>query len=123
MNSATHSAVLRDTPNTSLHSDLPCVTAQWQRAVGISYPAFMDHLLAFNSIGISDLREAPARAFEQAGDGAVVVLNHNRTAGYIVSPSLMARIMDQLADRVVSEKARSRLATLGKSRKVTLDEL
>ena len=56
----------------------------------------MDHLLAFHSIGISDLREAPARAFEQAGDEAVVVLNHNRPAGYIVSQALMSRIMDQL---------------------------
>jgi len=83
----------------------------------------MDEILSLQSIGISDLREAPARAFEQAGDGAVVVLNHNRPAGYIVSPALMARIMDQLADRVVANKASERLASLGKARKITLDEL
>lgn len=83
----------------------------------------MDTILSLHSIGISDLREAPARAFEQAGDEAVVVLNHNRPAGYIVSTALMARIMDQLADRVITEKASGRMATLGKSRKITLDEL
>lgn len=83
----------------------------------------MDQLLAFNSIGISDLREAPARAFEHAGDEAVVVLNHNRPAGYIVSQALMSRIMDQLADRVIADKASNRLATVSKARKVTLDEL
>ena len=83
----------------------------------------MDTLHSFRSIGISDLREAPARAFEQAGDEAVVVLNHNRPAGYIVSQALMARILDQLADRSVTDKARERLASLGKSRKITLDEL
>lgn len=83
----------------------------------------MDTILSLHSIGISDLREAPARAFEQAGDEAVVVLNHNRPAGYIVSSALMARIMDQLADRVITEKASGRMATLGKSRKITLDEL
>ena len=83
----------------------------------------MDTLLSFRSIGISDLREAPARAFEQAGDEAVVVLNHNRPAGYIVSQALMARILDQLADRAVTDKARERLASLGKARKITLDEL
>lgn len=83
----------------------------------------MDSILSHHSIGISDLREAPARAFEQAGDEAVVVLNHNRPAGYIVSSSLMARIMDQLADRVITDKARSRIATLGTARKITLDEL
>ena len=83
----------------------------------------MDTLLSFRSIGISDLREAPARAFEQAGDEAVVVLNHNRPAGYIVSQALMARILDQLADRAVVNKARERLASLDKARKITLDEL
>ena len=83
----------------------------------------MDFILSFQSIGISDLREAPARAFEQAGNGAVVVLNHNRPTGYIVSNSLMARIMDQLADRVIADKAHKRVATLGKARKITLDDL
>jgi antitoxin StbD len=83
----------------------------------------MDSILSFHSIGISDLRESPARAFEQAGDEAVVVLNHNRPAGYIVSQALMTRIMDQLADRAVTEKARSRMASIGKARKITLDEL
>ena len=83
----------------------------------------MDTVLSLHSIGISDLRDAPARAFEQAGDEAVVVLNHNRPAGYIVSSRLMARIMDQLADRVVTEKVRSRVASLDKARKITLDDL
>ena len=83
----------------------------------------MDTVLSLHSIGTSDLRDAPARAFEQAGDEAVVVLNHNRPVGYIVSSRLMARIMDQLADRVVTEKVRTRVASLDKDRKITLDDL
>ena len=83
----------------------------------------MDTILSLHSIGISDLRDAPARAFEQAGDEAVVVLNHNRPAGYVVSSRLMARIMDQLADRVVIEKVRTRVASLVKARKIKLDDL
>ncbi len=83
----------------------------------------MDTLLSTHSIGISDLREAPARAFEQAADEAVVVLNHNRPAGYIVSNQLMARILDQLADRAVTDKASKRLATLNTARKISIDEL
>ena len=35
----------------------------------------------------------------------------------------MARILDQLADRSVTDKARERLASLDKARKITLDEL
>lgn len=83
----------------------------------------MDILLSTHSIGISDLREAPARAFEQADDAAVVVLNHNKPAGYILSPRLMARILDQLADRVVADKAHARLGNLKSARRIKLDEL
>jgi antitoxin StbD len=83
----------------------------------------MDALLTARSIGISDLREAPARAFEQAGDTAVVVLNHNRPAGYIVSTRLMAALLDQAADRVIAAKATARVTTVKSARKITLDEL
>jgi PHD/YefM family antitoxin component YafN of YafNO toxin-antitoxin module len=83
----------------------------------------MDALLTTRSIGISDLRESPARVFEQAADEAVVVLNHNRPAGYILSTQLMARILDQLADRAITQKAGSRLASIKTARKITLDEL
>ena len=83
----------------------------------------MDVILSTHSIGISDLREAPARMFEQAGDEAVVVLNHNRPAGYIVSTQLMARILDQLADRAMTNKANTRVASVKTARKITLDEL
>jgi antitoxin StbD len=49
----------------------------------------MDSVLSKRSVGISELREAPSRVFEQAGDEAIVVLNHNKPAGYILSPRLM----------------------------------
>jgi len=76
----------------------------------------MDALLAKTSIGISELREAPARVFEQAGDEALVVLNHNKPAGYIVSTVWMGRVLDALADRVVADKAIKRLETLKSAR-------
>ena len=83
----------------------------------------MDALLSRHSIGISDLREAPARAFEQAGDEAIVVLNHNCPAGYIVSNRLMAHILDQLADRAITDKARTRSTSLQTARKISVDDL
>ena len=83
----------------------------------------MDALLARASVGISELREAPARVFDQAGDEALVVLNHNKPAGYIVSTAWMARVLDQLADRVVTAKAVERLDSLATARPVELDDL
>jgi len=76
----------------------------------------MDAILSNTSVGISELREAPARVFERAGDEALVVLNHNKPAGYIVSNAWMQRVLDQLADRVVSDKAVSRLGELDRAR-------
>ncbi len=85
--------------------------------------AVIDTLLATRSIGISDLRDAPAKAFEKAGDEAVVVLSHNKPAGYLVSNQLMAQFMEALADKAVATKAQSRLASLATARRITLDEL
>lgn len=83
----------------------------------------MDALLARTSIGISELREAPARVFEQAGDEALVVLNHNKPAGYIVSTVWMGRVLDALADRVVADKAIKRLGTLKSARVLNPSDL
>ena len=83
----------------------------------------MDALLARTSIGISELREAPARVFEQAGDEALVVLNHNKPAGYIVSTVWMERVLDALADRVVADTAIERLGTLKSARELNPSDL
>ena len=83
----------------------------------------MDTVLTGRSIGISELREAPAKAFDQAGDQAIVVLNHNKPAGYILSPKLMTAFLDAMADRAIAVKAAPRLKTLSKSRRISLDEL
>jgi len=72
--------------------------------------------LTKTGVGISKLREAPERVFEQAGDGALVVLNHNKPAGYIVSTVWMQRVFDALGDRVVADKAIKRLDTLKTAR-------
>ena len=83
----------------------------------------MDIVLTGKSIGISELREAPAKAFEEARDEAVVVLSHNKPAGYILSPKLMSAFLDAVADRAIALKAAPRLKTLSRSRRISLDEL
>lgn len=83
----------------------------------------MDTVLTTRSIGISELRESPAKAFEQAGDEAVVVLNHNKPAGYILSPRLMTAFLDAMADRAVTVKAARRVGGLAKARRIAVDEL
>ena len=72
--------------------------------------------LTKTGIGMSKLREAPTRVFEQAGDGALVVLNRSKLAGYIVSTVWMQRALDALTDRVLADKAIKRLGTRNRAR-------
>lgn len=72
--------------------------------------------LTKTGIGMSKLREAPAGVFEQAGDGALVVLNRSKLAGYIVSTVWMQRVLDALAYRVLADKAIKRLGTRNRAR-------
>lgn len=85
----------------------------------------MDAIFAEHTVGVTELRGSPNRVFEQAAEtGEVVaVLNHNRPAGYIVSPAMMAALLDAVADRIAEDRARVRLSTLDQARGVTLDEL
>lgn len=83
----------------------------------------MNNSLSCHGIDITDFRKAPARAFKQAGENPVVVLKHNRPAGYILSNRLMARILDHLADRAVGDKALGRLAMIKSAKKISHDEL
>ena len=83
----------------------------------------MDTLRHKTTVDISELRRATARVFKQAGDEALVVLNHNKPAGYIVSTVWMGRVLDALADRVVSDKAIERLSTLKSARVINPSDL
>lgn len=85
----------------------------------------MNAIHAEITIGVTELRESPTRILKRAEeeDQAVAILNHNKPAGYIVSPKMMEAMLDSISDRIAENRAKSRLPTLGKARKVKLDEL
>lgn len=85
----------------------------------------MNAIHAGITIGVAELRESPTRILKRAEDEnqAIAILNHNKPAGYIVSPRMMEAMLDSIADRITESRAKSRMATLGKARKVKLDEL
>ncbi len=43
--------------------------------------------------------------------------------GYIISPRMMEAMLDSIAERIAENRAKTRLSTLSKARKVKLDEL
>ncbi len=76
------------------------------------------------TIGVTELRGSPTRILKRAEneDQAVAILNHNKPAGYIISPKMMEAMLDSIADRIAENRAKSRIATLDRARKVKLDE-
>lgn len=85
----------------------------------------MDAIFAEHTIGVTELRESPSRVLKQASDSgeAIAILNHNKPAGYIVSPRMMEALLDSIADRVAEDRAGARLASLSLARKISLDDL
>ncbi len=85
----------------------------------------MNAIHATITIGVTELRDSPTRILKRAEDEeqAIAILNHNKPAGYIVSPRMMEAMLDSIADRIAEDRAKARVSTLGKARKVCLDDL
>jgi antitoxin StbD len=85
----------------------------------------MDAIFAQRTIGVTELREFPSRVLKQAEESneAVAILNHNKPAGYIISPQMMQAMLDAISDRVAEDRAKSRLPSLNQARKISLDDL
>ena len=85
----------------------------------------MNAIHAGISIGVTELRESPTRILKRAEDEdqAVAILNHNKPAGYIISPKMMEAMLDSIADRIAENRAKERISSLHKARKIKIDEL
>jgi len=85
----------------------------------------MNAIHAGITIGVTELRESPTRILKRAEDEdqAVAILNHNKPAGYIISPRMMEAMLDSIADRIAENRAKIRLPSLNKARKIKLNEL
>jgi antitoxin StbD len=59
----------------------------------------------------------------EANKRPVAVLNHNKAAFYMVEPELFEVLMEELADRELMAKVRTRLADKSKAIEVDLDSL
>ena len=85
----------------------------------------MNAIHAGITIGVTELRESPTRILKRAEeeDQTVAILNHNKPAGYIVSPRMMEAMLDSIAESIAVNRAKDRLSSINKARKVKLDEL
>ena len=85
--------------------------------------AELNELRAPYSVAISELRKAPMKVIEAAGDEAVAVLNHNAPVAYVLSPKMMGDLLDLVADKLVEQRALNRMATKSKAKSISLADL
>ena len=56
----------------------------------------MEHIFAYRSVSITELKRSPSAVLEQAGSEPVAVLNHNRPAAYLLSPHVYEAMLERL---------------------------
>lgn len=83
----------------------------------------MDSILADYSISISEFKKNPAEIIRNAGEKPVAILSHNRPAFYMVSPKMFEAMLDEISNKELIEKVRSRLDKLDTAVEVDIDTI
>ena len=83
----------------------------------------MDTIFADHTISMSEFKRNPAQVLRSAGENPVAVLNHNRPAFYMITPSLFEALVDELGDPDLLEIARRRLANKDAAIEVDIDQI
>lgn len=83
----------------------------------------MEKILADISVSMSEFKKNPAAVLREAKRQPVAVLSHNKTAFYMVEPTVFETMLEELADRPLLAKAAQRLADRARAVEVDLDEL
>ena len=80
----------------------------------------MDAILADYSVSISEFKKNPAEILRNAGEKPVAVLSHNRPAFYMVSPKVFEVMLEEISDRELIEKVKTRLGNLSEAVEVDI---
>ncbi|HLO96524.1 MAG TPA: type II toxin-antitoxin system Phd/YefM family antitoxin [Burkholderiaceae bacterium] len=83
----------------------------------------MQAILADVAVSMSEFKKNPAAVLRDAKQRPVAVLNHNKTAFYMLKPEVFEALMEELADRELLQKVRTRLADTSRAVEVDFDAL
>jgi len=83
----------------------------------------MDQILAQISASISELKRNPNRLLEEAGESAIVILNHNEPTAYFVPAETYEALLDRLEDYELALMVEQRKCETDQAVEVSLDEL
>ena len=83
----------------------------------------MQPILSNYTASITELKKSPTQLLKQAGDEAVVILNHNVASAYLVPSSLYEKMIDIIDDYYLAKEVEERLNDGEEPIKVNIDEL
>ena len=83
----------------------------------------MQNILANRMVSMSEFKKNPAAVLSKANNWPVALLNHNKTAFYMVEPQLFEALMGELADQKLHRKVLARMADKSKAVEVDFDHL
>lgn len=83
----------------------------------------MDVIYADYSVSMSEFKKNPADVLRNAGEKPVAVLNHNRPAFYMVTPKMFEAMLEEIADKELISKVRTRLESLADAVEVDIDKI
>jgi antitoxin StbD len=83
----------------------------------------MQMILADVAVSMSEFKKNPAAVLREANNRPVAVLNHNKTAFYMIEPELFEAMMEEIADQDLYKKVLARLADKANAVEVNLDDL
>jgi len=83
----------------------------------------MEAIFTDYSVSMSEFKKNPAQVLRTAGEKPVAVLNHNRTAFYMVTPKLFEALAQDLADLDLIDVVRQRLARKNTAVEVNIDNV
>jgi antitoxin StbD len=83
----------------------------------------MDSLLADLTVSMSDFKKNPAKILREAGNKPVAVLNHNKTAFYMIEPSLYEALLENAYDREIETLVKTRRAQRSEAIEVDVEEI
>jgi antitoxin StbD len=83
----------------------------------------MHAILADITISMSEFKKNPAAVLREARNRPVAVLNHNKTAFYMIEPALFEAMLEELADQELHRKVLARLNERANAIEVDVDEI
>ncbi|WP_151446467.1 type II toxin-antitoxin system Phd/YefM family antitoxin [Lacisediminimonas profundi] len=83
----------------------------------------MEAIYSDKTVSITEFKKNPAAVLRKAKDKPVAVLSHNKTSFYMVQPAIFEAMMEELADRELTQKVLARLKERSKAIEVDVDEI